>query len=124
MATQVATKYDVGGVLLDRPFKIRRLGHFGLNLTKFEEGVAFYRDLLGFRVSDTGAAGYFMRYGSDHHALNLADKKERDARAQGDTGGSCSADARFKAHAELELRHIGTRSPRQPGLSRIHTRRR
>lgn len=87
MATQVATKYDVGGVLLDRPFKIRRLGHFGLNLTNFEEGLRLYRDLLGFRVSDTGAAGYFMRYGSDHHALNLADKKERDARAAADPAG-------------------------------------
>ena len=45
-------KFNVGGVLLDRPFKIRRLGHFGFNLTNMDEGIRFYRDLLGFRVSD------------------------------------------------------------------------
>ena len=31
MATSVTPKYNVGGVALDRPFKIRRLGHFGFN---------------------------------------------------------------------------------------------
>jgi len=29
----------VGGVLLDRPFRIRRLGHFGLNVDRIEEGI-------------------------------------------------------------------------------------
>ena len=45
-------RYDVGGVLLKRPFKIRRLGHFGFNVTKVEECREFYGDLLGFTVSD------------------------------------------------------------------------
>ena len=27
--TGTQTKFDVGGVMLDRPFKILRLGHFG-----------------------------------------------------------------------------------------------
>jgi catechol 2,3-dioxygenase-like lactoylglutathione lyase family enzyme len=79
--------YDVGGVLLERPFKIRRLGHFGFNVSRFEEAVHFYVDLLGFLISDEldfGArmppeqkqgldrtAGYFMRYGTDHHAFVL-----------------------------------------------------
>ena len=31
MATMAEKKYNVGGVALDRPFKIRRLGHFGFN---------------------------------------------------------------------------------------------
>ena len=39
MTSTTTTKYNVGGVLLDRPFKIRRLGHFGFNLVKMEEGV-------------------------------------------------------------------------------------
>jgi nitroreductase len=34
-------KYNVGGVLLDRPFKVRRLGHFGFNLEKFDQGLHF-----------------------------------------------------------------------------------
>ena len=83
--TVAATKYDVGGVLLDRPFKIRRLGHFGFNLTRFDEGAHFYTDLLGFSISDeldfgarmspeqkaglSRTSGYFMRHGTDHHSF-------------------------------------------------------
>jgi catechol 2,3-dioxygenase-like lactoylglutathione lyase family enzyme len=83
--TLAATKYDVGGVLLDRPFKIRRLGHFGFNLTRFEEAAHFYTDLLGFSISDeldfgarmspeqkaglSRTTGYFMRHGTDHHSF-------------------------------------------------------
>jgi catechol 2,3-dioxygenase-like lactoylglutathione lyase family enzyme len=75
MAVDVQTqKYDVGGVMLDRPFKIRRLGHFGFQIDKLEEGLHFYSDLLGFRKSDVlsgpeGPHAYFLRHGSDHHSL-------------------------------------------------------
>ena len=96
MKTSAQTRFNVGGVLLDQPFKIRRLGHFGFNLVKMDEGVRFYTDLLGFRVSDvidyssratrpeqlTGLGdprGYFMRYGSDHHALVLFNQRVREA---------------------------------------------
>ncbi|MGH7766262.1 MAG: VOC family protein, partial [Candidatus Binatia bacterium] len=92
------------GVLLDRPFKIRRLGHFGFNLTNMDEGVRFYTDLLGFRVSDVidfsrrakspdqiaglgDPRGYFTRYGGDHHALVLFNKRVRDALGRGDKPG-------------------------------------
>jgi catechol 2,3-dioxygenase-like lactoylglutathione lyase family enzyme len=84
-------RYNVGGVLLPRPFKIRRLGHFGFNLSRLEEGVRFYTQLLGFRLTDEldiskipelqqMLAGlqdprlFFTTYGSDHHALLLAHK--------------------------------------------------
>ena len=81
--------------MLDRPFKIRRLGHFGFNLDRIEEGREFYGDLLGFKVSDladfsrapwfpkdfAGSQGYFMRYGTDHHAMVLFAKKVMDQRA-------------------------------------------
>jgi len=97
-------KYNVGGVMLDRPFKIRRLGHFGFNLTNMDEGVRFYTDLLGFRVSDVidfsrraktpdqlaglgDPKGYFTRYGGDHHALVLFNKRVRDALGRGDKPG-------------------------------------
>ncbi len=89
-------KFNVGGVLLNQPFKIRRLGHFGFNLTNMEAGVRFYVDLLGFRVSDVmdysrrakdpaqmaglgDPNGYFTRYGTDHHAMVLFPKRVRDA---------------------------------------------
>jgi len=90
-------RYNVGGILLERPFKIRRLGHFGFNLTKLEEARHFYGDLLGFIVSDTAdfsrapwfpkdkglgdTHGYFMRYGTDHHAMVLFSKPVMDQRA-------------------------------------------
>lgn len=88
-------KFNVGGVLLDQPFKIRRLGHFGFNLTNMEAGIRFYRDLLGFKVSDvidhaaraTGSElvgirdtkSYFTRYGTDHHAMVLFNELSRRA---------------------------------------------
>ncbi len=95
MAQSSQGKFNVGGVLLDRPFKIQRLGHFGFNITNLGEAVPFYTDLLGFRISDTVDFGrratptqlaglgdphaYFTRYGSDHHALVLFPKRVRDA---------------------------------------------
>ncbi|HEX5607027.1 MAG TPA: VOC family protein [Candidatus Binatia bacterium] len=94
--SEVAAKFDVGGVLLKQPFKIRRLGHFGFNLSNMEDGVRFYVDLLGFRISDVmdysrrakdpaevaglgDPNGYFTRYGTDHHAMVLFPKRVRDA---------------------------------------------
>jgi catechol 2,3-dioxygenase-like lactoylglutathione lyase family enzyme len=91
-----SAKFNVGGVLLEQPFKIRRLGHFGFNLVNMDEGVRFYTDLLGFRVSDIidystraktpgqlaglgDAKGYFTRYGTDHHALVLFNQRVREA---------------------------------------------
>src|SRR3979409_932213 len=76
----VGTKYNVGGILLDRPFKIRRLGHFGFNVTDLEKAHHFYSDLLGFRVSDEfQRGGLFMRFGTDHHAFALFKKQPVEA---------------------------------------------
>ncbi|HEY1794856.1 MAG TPA: VOC family protein [Stellaceae bacterium] len=89
-------RYNVGGVMLDRPFKIRRLGHFGFNVDRMEACREFYGDLLGFTQSDRadfsrapwypkdlghGADGYFMRYGTDHHAMVLFSKQVMDHRS-------------------------------------------
>ena len=90
-------RYNVGGIFLPRPFKVRRLGHFGFNVEKLPEGREFYGDLLGFTASDTldfsrapwypkdadlgDPRGYFMRYGTDHHAFVLFPKKVMDHRA-------------------------------------------
>jgi catechol 2,3-dioxygenase-like lactoylglutathione lyase family enzyme len=96
--------FNVGGVLLPQPFKIRRLGHFGFNLVNMDEGIRFYTDLLGFRVSDVmdysrrasdpaqlaglgDTHGYFTRYGSDHHAMVLFPKRVRDALGRSEKPG-------------------------------------
>jgi len=95
--SSVNGRYNVGGVYLPRPFKVRRLGHFGFNVERLPEGREFYGDLLGFTASDTldfsrmpwypkdgdlgDPRGYFMRYGTDHHAFVLFPKKVMDHRA-------------------------------------------
>src|SRR5438270_9170753 len=97
MAVAVDTqKFDVGGVLLDRPFKVRRLGHFGFNNVNMEESLHFYTKLLGFRLSDMNdfggraedpkileglgdTKGYFTHHGGDHHSFVLFNKRVREA---------------------------------------------
>jgi catechol 2,3-dioxygenase-like lactoylglutathione lyase family enzyme len=88
--------FDVDGYRLDRPFRVRRLGHIGLNCTLIDECLHVYRDLLGFRVSDRidfsersndpeslrglgDPGGYFMRHGTEHHSFVLFNKRVREA---------------------------------------------
>ncbi len=104
MAASNREKFNVGGIRLGQPFKIRRLGHFGFDLVKMDEGVRFYTELLGFRVSDVidysrrasspeqiaglgDPRGYFTRYGTDHHALVLFNKRVREALGRRDRPG-------------------------------------
>jgi catechol 2,3-dioxygenase-like lactoylglutathione lyase family enzyme len=87
--------FDVDGYLLDRPFRVRRLGHIGLNCILIDECLHVYRDLLGFRVSDRldfmersddpdslrglgDPGGYFMRHGTEHHSFVLFNKRVRE----------------------------------------------
>ncbi len=62
------------------PFRIRRVQHVGLKVHDIEEAIAFYRDVMGFRVSDRYNPGdnpygphaiCFMRCGNLHHAVSL-----------------------------------------------------
>jgi catechol 2,3-dioxygenase-like lactoylglutathione lyase family enzyme len=66
--------YDVGGILLPRPFKARRLGHFALWQPDIEASRRFYIDLLGFRqteymVRNEKPVAIFATHGTDHHSL-------------------------------------------------------
>jgi catechol 2,3-dioxygenase-like lactoylglutathione lyase family enzyme len=89
-------RFDVGGYRLDRPFRVRRLGHVGLNCTLIDESVHCYHDLLGLRISDRidfskridnpetieglgDPGGYFMRHGTDHHSFVLFNRRVREA---------------------------------------------
>jgi catechol 2,3-dioxygenase-like lactoylglutathione lyase family enzyme len=94
MSAEAATGYEVGGVRMCRPFKIRRFGHFGFNLEHLDEAIPFYTDELGFRVTDdmnlfdmlegrvleyartviTNPRMLFTSNSSDHHAVLLAHK--------------------------------------------------
>ena len=69
-----ARMYDVGGVLLARPFKARRLGHFALWHTDLAMARRLYVDVLGFRETDVverdgQPVAVFTSHGTDHHSL-------------------------------------------------------
>src|SRR5437762_9804026 len=77
--------FEIGGVRWPRPFRIRRLGHFGVNVADPEKSKDFYCRMLGFRISDPidfgprlpedkrvsvgTTVGYFSRHGTDHHSF-------------------------------------------------------
>lgn len=71
-------RYDVGGILLPRPFKLRRLGHVGFNFEDFETAKRLYLDVLGFRVTDFSLVpgfeeqAIFATHNSDHHSFVIA----------------------------------------------------
>lgn len=72
------SRYNVGGVMLDRPFKLRRLGHVGTFQTDMDAAYDFYVGGLGFFHSDDLAfgpnrAGFFTTNNSDHHAFVCID---------------------------------------------------
>ena len=96
MAEMHEGRYAVGGVLMDRPFRIQRLGHFGLNAEIAARSVDFYTRLLGFRVSDEidfttivpglvdrtdlqEKSGFFLKLNSDHHSLVIFPRPVRKA---------------------------------------------
>jgi len=90
------TRFNVGGVLLQRPFKILRLGHFGFDMHDTTAGCDFYSDLLGLRIIDRldfrrvapdpaaldgleQTTAFFMNHGTDHHSFVVFPKKAIDA---------------------------------------------
>jgi len=94
--TETQARFDVGGVLLERPFRILRLGHFGFNMPDADAGLEFYSGLLGLRLIDTldfkkvapdpkkleglaQTAGYFLNHGTDHHSFVLFPQGAIDA---------------------------------------------
>lgn len=93
--------YNVGGVSLERPFKVRRLGHIGFNVPNLPECMDLYRRLLGFRISDVidrstrvapGALDglgdpktYFTRYAGDHHSFVIGSTAIAEAIRPGST---------------------------------------
>jgi catechol-2,3-dioxygenase len=75
-----SAKYSSGGITLDRPFKIRRLGHFGFNALNLDASRRFYFKLLGFFITEPAPAVDFGRHAGDHHSFALFDKKRSERR--------------------------------------------
>jgi catechol 2,3-dioxygenase-like lactoylglutathione lyase family enzyme len=93
MAATQEQLYNVGGVQLERPFKVRRLGHVGFHFSDMPGALHFYHDLLGFRISDVidfrtrvdpakleglDPHTYFTRFGTDHHSFVFGSAKVRE----------------------------------------------
>lgn len=59
------------------PFHVTKVGHVVLRVTNLERATAFYRDVLGFHVSDAypdsmmPGGMVFLRMGPDHHSVAL-----------------------------------------------------
>lgn len=70
--------HDVDGVKLPRPFRVIANGPVGLFVENVEESLTFYRDAMGFRLTERVAHGghdcAFLRIGTEHHALALYPK--------------------------------------------------
>jgi catechol 2,3-dioxygenase-like lactoylglutathione lyase family enzyme len=73
--------FDVGGVLLPRPFKVTRLGPISMFTERLDEMLVYYTGLLGFRIVEEadflGKRIVYLGSGSEHHTLVLADKALR-----------------------------------------------
>lgn len=50
-----------------------RLAHVNINSAAIEADIAFYRDALGFALTDRSQKMGFLRTNSDHHAIVIAD---------------------------------------------------
>jgi hypothetical protein len=62
------------GVLRTDPVRPRKLGHVVVTTTNFGATSQFFRELIGFKVSDyIGEVGIFLRCSTDHHNLLLLD---------------------------------------------------
>jgi catechol 2,3-dioxygenase-like lactoylglutathione lyase family enzyme len=67
--------FDVDGILLPRPFKIVRIGPVGTFVQDLDAATAFYRDTLGFAVTEEtvyqGQRCVFLRANTEHHSVAL-----------------------------------------------------
>jgi catechol 2,3-dioxygenase-like lactoylglutathione lyase family enzyme len=83
--------YNVGGVLLPRPFKIGRLGHVAMYYEDMDRAGRFYQELLGYRFTDVLGGieshpkprAFFYTHNTDHHSFGVQSAdiaRSRDAR--------------------------------------------
>jgi catechol 2,3-dioxygenase len=58
--------------------RLKKLGHIQLRVADLERSKAFYRDILGFRVSeqDPKHGDLFMTLGEDFHTLDMAQHED------------------------------------------------
>jgi len=74
-AEEIEETFDVGGILMARPFKVARIGPIRLFVRDLDVALRFYRDELGFALTEeTAYRGHrclFLRVNTEHHSLAL-----------------------------------------------------
>jgi catechol 2,3-dioxygenase-like lactoylglutathione lyase family enzyme len=74
---------------MDTPFRLRKIGHVALYVSDLERSMRFYREVLGFRVSDIyeedmmPGGAVFLRCNPDHHGIALFKATESNAAGAG-----------------------------------------
>jgi catechol 2,3-dioxygenase-like lactoylglutathione lyase family enzyme len=75
--------FEVEGVMLQRPFRVARLGPIRLFMANMARSEAFYRQTLGFELTEEvtwrGHRCVFLRNNTEHHSLALYPVELRDA---------------------------------------------
>ena len=73
--SQLPYIYDVGGVLLQRPFKVSRVGPVRIFVADLDASEHFYTDIVGLEktqeVMYQGHRCVYLRAGSEHHSVAL-----------------------------------------------------
>ena len=73
--------FDVGGVLLPRPFKVVNSGPISLFVEDLEAAIGFYRDRMGLGLTEEitydGERIAFLRTGTEHHTITLLPRSLR-----------------------------------------------
>jgi catechol 2,3-dioxygenase-like lactoylglutathione lyase family enzyme len=68
-------KYEVGGVMLPRPFKINKVGPARFWVKDMDKELAFYTGLFGLSITEEieflGERCVFLRANTEHHSLAL-----------------------------------------------------
>ncbi len=68
-------KYDVGGILLARPFKVTKIGPIRIFVNDVAAATAFYCNMMGLRVTEEiswkGHRCSFLRANTEHHSLDI-----------------------------------------------------
>jgi catechol 2,3-dioxygenase-like lactoylglutathione lyase family enzyme len=74
-AEELAYDCCVGGIMLQRPFKLTKIGPVNLFVADLDRSERFYTELLGFtKTEDIEYRGHrcvYLRCGTDHHCIGL-----------------------------------------------------
>jgi len=85
--------------------KVKKLGHIALRVADEQRSKAFYRDVLGFRISeeDPEHGGVFMTLGDDFHTVDLFAHPDPNAARQTGLGLAHMA---FQVGSYRELKDV------------------